>query len=193
MIKKQEMLGPTSSVSSLPSGNELPETMFRSHMIQSRIGRYAMMAGLSLLCGACNSQESLKSDGNIRSFATATGLRTEVGQPKDFVVRSRPASVSYVPVDQRPPERDVPRRVAAVLPGVEQELDASRQRSSGFARRSLPKSQYGGVDDARRSVARAKALANRPVGAPADQPTSYPVPESRRRGKPASPLAIPKE
>ncbi|MBY0610554.1 MAG: hypothetical protein K2P80_00055 [Beijerinckiaceae bacterium] len=164
---------------------------------QARAGRVrshlAIVAAVGLLCAACNSQDSIGSDPNVRSFATATGLRTEVGQPKDFVVRSRPSTVSYVPVEVRPPERAVPRRAAAALPEVEQELDTSRKRSTGFARRSLPKSQYGGVEDARRSVARARALANRPVGVPADQPTSYPVPESRRRGKPTNPLAIPKE
>ena len=146
----------------------------------------------ALLCTGCNAQQSLSSDGNVRSLATTAGLRTEVGPAKDFVVRSRPKSeIAFVPVEVRPPERAVPRRAVATLPSVEQELNASRQRSAGFAKRSLPKTQYGGVDDARRSVARARALANRPIGG--DQPTSYPVPESRRRGKGANPLAIPQE
>ena len=146
-----------------------------------------------LLCVAvsgCTDQQ-ISSNPNVRSLSTTAGLRTEVGEPKDFVRRSRPSAVAYVPVEVRPPERPVPRREAKSLPGVEQELDATRSKSANFARRSTPRSQYGGVDDARRSVARARAQANRPIPGPDNQPTSYPVPESRRRGKPTNPLALP--
>ena len=156
--------------------------------------RVAALTGL-LLAGALSActdqQQQLSGNPSVRSLATTAGLRTDVGEPKEFVRRSRTSAVAYVPVDVRPPERPSPRREAKSLPGVEQELDATRARSANFARRSAPRSQYGGVDDARRSIARARAQANRPIPNAENQPTSYPVPESRRRGKPTNPLALP--
>ena len=160
---------------------------------KASLARLSLIAAMASLCAtltACTDQ-TISDSPSVKSLATSTGLRTEVGQPKDFVVRSRRSDVAYVPVEVRPPDRPSPRREAKSLPGVEQELDQTRQKSAGYARRSLPKSQYGGIEDARRSSARARAQASRPIpGAGENQPTGYPVPESRRRGK-GTPLALP--
>lgn len=159
----------------------------------SRSLRIGLAAIAGLLLAGCTDQQ-LRHDPSVVSLATATGLKTEVGEPKDFVRASRPSSIAYVPVEVRPPDRPSPRRAAASLPGVEQELEKDRAKSSGFARRSLPKSQYGGVDEARRQARAARALANRPIPGASGQPLTYPVPAGRRRGagqQGGGPLATP--
>jgi hypothetical protein len=153
------------------------------------------------LC-ACNTQQSSEASMGTKSFAsqsiaTRAGFITTTKQPKDFVVKTRPQSdYAYPEVTPTPADRAIARRSPEELKALEGQLDTERNRSANFAKRATPKSTYGGIAEARRAALGARTRANRPIYNPANpQPTSYPVPESRRTGraKMSSPLAIPKE
>ncbi len=132
-----------------------------------------------------------------RTLAARAGFTTTVGEPKDFVVRSRLKSdYAYPEITPTPAERSLARRTPEEIKVLEGRLDASRNRSTALAKRPVPKSSYGGVAEARRAALAARARANKPIYAPGNpQPTSYPVPESRRSNRPkmSNPLAIPRD
>jgi hypothetical protein len=150
------------------------------------------------LC-ACNAGQNSDASMGTKSLATRAGFITTTKQPKDFVVKTRPQSeYTYPEVTPTPADRAIARRSPEELKALEGQLDAARNRSANFAKRATPKSTYGGIAEARRAALGARTRANRPIYNPANpQPTSYPVPESRRAGgsraKMSSPLAIPKE
>jgi hypothetical protein len=73
------------------------------------------------------------------------GVRTEVGEPKDFVRESRAAAPQdFIPVGVTPPERRITPRNEAGAAALEKELMADRQRSQGMANRPRPRSSYDG-------------------------------------------------
>lgn len=163
---------------------------------------FVLLMAVFGLC-ACNTQQSsetsMGTNMGTKSFATRAGFTTTTKQPKDFVVKSRPqADYAYPEVTPTPADRAIARRSPEELKALEGQLDTARNRSANFAKRATPKSTYGGVAEARHAALAARTRANRPIYNPANpQPTSYPVPESRRTGgnraKMSSPLAIPKE
>ncbi len=163
-----------------------------------RVSKFISFWFCLLGLSACNTSDRTQGSMAERSLAARAGFITEVGQPKDFVVRSRPkADYAYPEVTPTPAERSLARRSPDDIKALEGRLDASRNRSASLARRPVPKSSYGGVAEARRAALGARTRANRPIYTPnSPQPTSYPVPESRRTGKlkkMSNPLAIPKE
>ncbi len=145
----------------------------------------------------CTADQGSQASMDSRTLASRAGFTTTVGQPKDFVVRSRLKSdYTYPEVTPTPAERSLARRTPDEIKALEGRLDASRNRSAAQAKRPLPKSTYGGIAEARRAALAARARANKPIYTPGSpQPTSYPVPESRRTSRPkmSNPLAIPRE
>ena len=75
-----------------------------------------------------------------------TGLRAEVGEPKEFVRETRAgAPQDFIAVGVTPPERAIAPRNEAGAAALEKELIAARQRSQGFASRPPPRSTYDGT------------------------------------------------
>jgi hypothetical protein len=151
----------------------------------------ALSAALLLLTCGCGTQD-VENSVTAKTVASRFGFTTEAGEPKDFVINSRPAQpADFVPIGPYPKDRALARRKPDEVQKMQAGLDNDRDRTARFAKRPVPKSSYGDVNDAMKSLAAARARANRPVGAPVEQPQSYPVPPARRRN--ANPLALPKD
>lgn len=81
----------------------------------------------------------------LAGAARAIGVATTEPEPQDFVRNSRPsAAPDFIPVGVTPPPRAEPRRDAAALQKLEQELDGQRNRTRSFASRPKPPSPYDG-------------------------------------------------
>lgn len=77
--------------------------------------------------------------------ARAIGVATSEPEPADFVRATRPATApDFIPVGVTPPARAEPKRDAAAVLKLEQELDGQRRKSRGYADRPKPVSSYDG-------------------------------------------------
>lgn len=77
----------------------------------------------------------------VRDVATSLGAGPQVAPTPDFVTRSRPATLDYMPIGTPAPERQTPARTAAEIKAAEAELDAvrSRNEAAGAAAAELGK------------------------------------------------------
>ena len=81
----------------------------------------------------------------LAGAARAIGVATTEPDPQEFVRSSRPAAApDYIPVGVTPPARAEPKRDAAALQKLEQELDGQRTRARSYAARPKPPSPYDG-------------------------------------------------
>lgn len=77
--------------------------------------------------------------------ARAIGVATTEPVPAEFVRTARPeAAPDFIPVGVTPPARAEPKRDAAAVLKLEQELDSQRKKSRGYASRPKPASGYDG-------------------------------------------------
>lgn len=65
----------------------------------------------------------------VRDVATAVGAGPQVAATPDFVARSRPANLEYMPIGTPSVERSTPARTADEIKAAEAELDALRARN----------------------------------------------------------------
>ena len=65
----------------------------------------------------------------VRDVASAVGAGPTLAATPDFVERSRPASLEYMPIGTAGPERQTPARTADEIKAAEAELDALRARN----------------------------------------------------------------
>ncbi|WP_201752103.1 hypothetical protein [Microvirga arsenatis] len=65
----------------------------------------------------------------VRDVATSLGGGPQVAATPDFVARSRPANLDYMPIGTPVPERPTPARTAEEVKAAEAELDALRARN----------------------------------------------------------------
>ena len=65
----------------------------------------------------------------VRDVATSLGAGPQVAPTPDFVARSRPATLDYMPIGTPVPERPTPARTAEEVKAAEAELDASRTQN----------------------------------------------------------------
>ncbi|WP_210331103.1 hypothetical protein [Microvirga terrestris] len=65
----------------------------------------------------------------VRDVATAVGAGPQTAATPDFVARSRPANLEYMPIGTSVPERPTPARTAEETKAAEAELDALRTRN----------------------------------------------------------------
>ena len=77
----------------------------------------------------------------VRDVATAVGAGPQVAATPDFVARSRPANLEYMPIGTPTVERPTPARTADEIKAAEAELDAlrSRNEAAGAAAAELGK------------------------------------------------------
>jgi hypothetical protein len=77
----------------------------------------------------------------VRDVATSLGAGPQVAPTPDFVARSRPATLDYMPIGTPVPERPTPARTADEIKAAEAELDAlrSRNEAAGAAAAELGK------------------------------------------------------
>ena len=89
------------------------------------IPRAAAFALIMLAAGGvagCNSNP-------VRDVATSLGAGPQVAPTPDFVARSRPANLDYMPIGTPVPERQTPARTQEEIKAAEAELDALRARN----------------------------------------------------------------
>jgi hypothetical protein len=102
--------------------------------------RRISVVGLTMLAAAgvsrCNG-----SFNPVRDVATAVGAGPQVAATPDFVARSRPANLEYMPIGTPTVERPTPARTADEIKAAEAELDAlrSRNEAAGAAAAELGK------------------------------------------------------
>lgn len=65
----------------------------------------------------------------VRDVATAVGAGPQSAATPDFVARSRPATLDYMPIGTPVPDRPTPARTAEEIKAAEAELDALRTRN----------------------------------------------------------------
>ena len=65
----------------------------------------------------------------VRDVATSLGAGPKVAPTPDFVARSRPANLDYMPIGTPVPERPTPARTAEEIKAAEAELNALRTRN----------------------------------------------------------------
>jgi hypothetical protein len=65
----------------------------------------------------------------VRDVATSLGAGPKATPTPDFVARSRPADLDYMPIGTPVPERPTPARTAEEIKAAEAELDALRTRN----------------------------------------------------------------
>ena len=65
----------------------------------------------------------------VRDVATSLGAGPQVAPTPDFVARSRPATLDYMPIGAPVAERPTPARTAEEFKAAEAELDAIRSRN----------------------------------------------------------------
>ena len=65
----------------------------------------------------------------VRDVATSVGAGPQLATSPDFVARSRPANLEYMPIGTPVPERPTPARTADEIKAAEAELDALRTRN----------------------------------------------------------------
>jgi hypothetical protein len=182
-----------------------------------RVQQMAALFGGGLLLAGCAASDSDKTLGERLQ------LTTRVSEPKDWVVQSRRGEPGYIPVGVTPPDRPSaamdPERLAAATADIE----ATREAAAATAKRPAPPPRIASQADAlaeqkRRLAAagllgaaqlpsernlqddanRSREFARRPLpptpkSVPKEQPTSWPVPESRRRPSTLCPAGTPPE
>lgn len=79
---------------------------------------FSVVTGVS----GCNSNP-------VRDVASSLGAGPQVAPTPDFVARSRPADLDYMPIGTPVPERPTPARTADEIKAAEAELDALRARN----------------------------------------------------------------
>jgi hypothetical protein len=82
----------------------------------------AIAVAMLVVVAGCNSNP-------VRDVATAVGAGPQMAPTPDFVARSRPANLDYMPIGTPAPERPTPARTAAEIKAAEAELDALRARN----------------------------------------------------------------
>jgi len=65
----------------------------------------------------------------VRDVAASLGAGPQVAPTPDFVARSRPATLDYMPIGTAVPQRPTPARTAEEVKAAEAELDASRTQN----------------------------------------------------------------
>ena len=65
----------------------------------------------------------------VRDVATAVGAGPQLATSPDFVARSRPANLEYMPIGTPAPGRPTPARTADEIKAAEAELDALRTQN----------------------------------------------------------------
>ena len=65
----------------------------------------------------------------VRDVATSVGAGPQMAATPDFVARTRPANLDYMPIGTPAPERPTPARTADEIKAAEAELDALRARN----------------------------------------------------------------
>jgi hypothetical protein len=84
-------------------------------------------AAAMILCAiasvaGCNSNPA-------RDVAASVGAGPQMAPTPDFVARSRPANLEYMPISASVPERPTPARTADEIKAAEAEMDALRARN----------------------------------------------------------------
>jgi hypothetical protein len=103
----------------------LPSLGIRMRMKLLSIPRASAFALILLAAGGvagCNSNP-------VRDVATSLGAGPQVAPTPDFVARSRPDNIDYMPIGTPVPERPTPARTAEEIKAAEAELDALRTRN----------------------------------------------------------------
>ncbi|WP_200879383.1 hypothetical protein [Microvirga sp. BSC39] len=87
-----------------------------------RAPAFALIMLTAAAVAGCNSNP-------VRDVATSLGAGPQVAPTPDFVARSRPATLDYMPIGTPVPERPTPARTAEEIKAAEAELDALRSRN----------------------------------------------------------------
>ncbi len=148
-------------------------------------------------------------DGSQQSLGQTIGITTRQVAPKDWVSAQRPGERDFIPVGVTPAARPKPAMDAQQLAAATTELDSLRVSNEADARRPVPpasdnqaallaeqrrrlsaagllgKARLPDEAELRAAAAKSRNFAKRPLpgapaSVPAEQPTSWPVPENRR-------------
>ena len=86
------------------------------------IPRAASIFAVLFAVAGCNSNP-------VRDVAASLGAGPRMAPTPDFVARSRPATLDYMPIGTPAPDRPTPARTAEEIKAAEAELDALRTRN----------------------------------------------------------------
>jgi len=87
-----------------------------------RASVFVLILSVAAGVGGCNSNP-------VRDVATSLGAGPRSAPTPDFVARSRPANLDYMPIGTPVPDRPTPARTAEEIKAAEAEMDALRSRN----------------------------------------------------------------
>ena len=87
-----------------------------------RVAAFALISFAAAGMAGCNSNP-------VRDVAASLGAGPQMAASPDFVARSRPADLDYMPISASVPERPTPARTAQEIKAAEAEMDALRARN----------------------------------------------------------------
>ncbi|MBB4040940.1 hypothetical protein GGR34_002599 [Microvirga flocculans] len=125
-----------------------------------RASALALAAAASIGLAGCNSNP-------VRDVATAVGAGPQMAATPEFVARSRPDSLDYMPIGTPVPERPTPARTAAEVKAAEAELDALRARNEAAGAEAAELGKTPPPEPIKLPVA---APSSTPANAPANKP-----------------------
>jgi hypothetical protein len=122
----------------------------------------------TLVCGAAcvwaSAAFAQQNDSLLKNAMKLLGFATDVGQPPDFVVNSRPKdNLDYIPVFQPPPEPAKPALKDKELNDLKSDLDSVQKRDDGV-RQAFPPSAKAVAEQAQQKQSQQKkAKTTRPA------------------------------
>jgi hypothetical protein len=87
-----------------------------------RAAAFALILSAAAGMAGCNSNP-------VRDVAASVGAGPQMAASPDFVARSRPADLEYIPISAAAPERPTPARTADEIKAAEAEMDALRAQN----------------------------------------------------------------
>jgi hypothetical protein len=118
----------------------------------------ALLAAVGLGAAGCSAQP-LSENPSVKGVTDKLNITTTVPPPADFVAKSRPPSMDYMPVGVVPPARAMKPRDPAKVKELEAEMVATRVRHDRLGGRKPPA-------PAKPKAAGADKAAAKPPGAP---------------------------
>jgi hypothetical protein len=96
-----------------------------------------LVAAVGLGAAGCSAQP-LSENPSVKGVTDKLNITTTVPPPADFVAKSRPTSVDYMPVGVVPPARSMKPRDPAKVKELEAEMEATRMRHDRLGGRKPP-------------------------------------------------------
>ncbi len=138
------------------AGRELKRTGRRGRATPARL-LLTLGAAVALGCVTANAGRAQDADSPLKNVMKMMGFATDLPEPPDFVVKSRPAAdPDYIPVFQTPPEPARPILDAKDVGELKGDLDSATKRHDAIRNAFPPSAKAVAAQKAEAKKAEAK-------------------------------------